>query len=488
MASPDAWWHLSAGRWIWTHGAVPAVDPFSFTRGGAPWADFEWGFQVILYPFALFGDFGLWTAKALLLIFAFWPVDGLLRDRGVSPLTRALGCAAWAAAILPHADLRPDLVSAALFAWTLRRLSGGKASFLWSFGIFAVWANLHGGFVFGLALMMGWAAVRRAAAKTAVAHLGAQFCGAILGVLLNPYGLGLFAAFAAHAVDPVRDLVREWGPLSLRYPFQWPLAAALAAGTWAAWRARRREPELAAAAVALAAAALFSARLSVYWPAAAVPLLATALPAVPALALLSVLLPLSLRPVSWGRFYQDAYVARDAADFVVAERATLGSLRLFNTYEWGGYLGWKLGPQGKVFGDGRYLFHGQVADLRAALAGPAEMDEFARRYALDGFLIRNFRAAVPIVRVYPDGTKRTVSRPWYLTLLPRERWALVWWSDSALVFVDRTKVPAAWLSANEYRWLRPGDGDALADALSRGEAPAAVVEAEKIRHQSALAR
>ena len=91
VASPDAWWHLSAGRWIWANAAIPMSEAFSFTRAGAAWIDFEWGFQLLLYPFGLLGDWGLWAAKALLLALAYFPVDGLLRDRKASPLARALG-------------------------------------------------------------------------------------------------------------------------------------------------------------------------------------------------------------------------------------------------------------------------------------------------------------------------------------------------------------------------------------------------------------
>ena len=79
VLSPDVWWHLSAGRWIWAHASVPVADAFSFTREGTPWIDFEWAFQLLLYPFSFLGDWGLWAAKALLLLLAFLPVDGLLR-------------------------------------------------------------------------------------------------------------------------------------------------------------------------------------------------------------------------------------------------------------------------------------------------------------------------------------------------------------------------------------------------------------------------
>lgn len=474
--SPDVWWHLSAGRWIWANAAVPSTDPFSFTRAGAPWIDFEWGFQLLLYPFGLLGDFGLWAGKTLLLALAFWPIGGLLRDRRAKPLERALGAALWAAAILPGADLRPDLISAALFGWQIRRLAAGRASFLLGFFTFAPWANLHGGFAFGLLLYPAWALV---SGKRRPAGLAAEACGATLGSLLNPFGLGLYAVFLAHAADPVRAAVAEWGPLSPRVPFQWPLIASLAAGAWAAWRARKSDPVLSAATFALGAAALFSARLNVYWPAAAVPLMVSFVPPAPALAVVSALFAVSLRVVQWGAPYQDVYVARRAADFVVSERAVFSSLRLFNTYEWGGYLGWRLGPEGKVYGDGRYLFHGQLAELQEALSGPPELSAFIERNRLDALLIRNYPQRLNGMRAYPDGSRRELSRPWYVSYLPRERWALVWWDAKALVFVDRAKVPAAWLSAHEYRWLRPGDDEALADGLSRGEIPKEAVEAER---------
>ncbi len=482
VLSPDVWWHLSAGRWIWTHASVPTTDAFSFTRAGAPWIDFEWGFQLLLYPFGLLGDWGLWLAKALLLALSFLPIDGLLRDREASPLERAMGAAIWAAAILPKADLRADLISAAFFAWQLRRFAGGRASFLFGFGAFAVWANLHAGFALGLALYPAWAFVQRLAKKDISEGFAAEAWGALLGVLMNPYGLSMYSVFAAHAIDPVRALVSEWGPFSLRYPFQWPLGAALALGAWTAWRSRRVEPGLSAAALALTAATLLSTRFNVYWPAAAVPLMASAIPAEASLLIITLLFAASLRVVQWGLPYQDVFVSRKAVDFVVGERATLGRLRLFNMYEWGGYLGWRLGPDGRVFGDGRYLFHSQLGELQDALTGSGPMEEFVGRHGLEAMLIRNFPERISGVRQYPDGSRRTLNRPWYLTLLPRERWALVWWDGQALVFVDRAKVPAAWLAAHEYRWWRSGDGEALSDAVARGEVPAAVVDAERARH------
>lgn len=45
----DLFWHLAAGRWMLEHGAIPRVDPFRFTSGGAAWVDHEWLFQVVVH-------------------------------------------------------------------------------------------------------------------------------------------------------------------------------------------------------------------------------------------------------------------------------------------------------------------------------------------------------------------------------------------------------------------------------------------------------
>ena len=74
-----------------------------------------------------------------------------------------------------------------------------------------------------------------------------------------------------------------------------------------------------------------------------------------------------------------------------------------------------------------------------------------------------------------------------MTYLPRQRWALVYFDDQALVFVDRAKVPADWLAAHEYRWLLPGDEAARLDAMNRREIPPAAFAAEAARHASELA-
>lgn len=490
LFNPDLFWHLNAGRWIWAAGSVPRTEPFSFTKPGAPWLDFEWLFQVLVYAVhSASGMWGLLLLKAALLGTCFLPIDALLRARGVGAGARALALAFWSACVLPQSDLRPDLFSLLFFSMMLCRLDRDEFSWKLSLPLFALWSNLHAGFALGLCLYAAKAGSLLLEGRRPPAALGLEAAAAALGTLLNPLGLAAWQVAALHA-GQVRGLsryIQEWGPLSPRAPLQWPLTAALLAFAAGAWRGRRRLPLfLAFVSLPLALACALCVRFGLFFAAAGAALLfAPGLAAAPrrfapALALLTALVAIPLSRVAWGTPFNDAYVARRAAEFVVREGAALDGLRLFNTYEWGGYLGW-LRPGRPVFGDGRYLFAEQLPEIEAALRSASSMEAFVARHRLDGLLIRNHPQRLASTRLYQDGSRREFLRPWHLYVLPRARWALVYFDRQALLFVDRAKVPAAWLEQHEFRLLRPGDEDALADAVARGEVDLLRLQAESRR-------
>ena len=37
----DVFFHLASGRWMFEHHQIPQTDPFSWSREGAPWVNFE---------------------------------------------------------------------------------------------------------------------------------------------------------------------------------------------------------------------------------------------------------------------------------------------------------------------------------------------------------------------------------------------------------------------------------------------------------------
>ena len=48
LADPDTHWHIAVGNWMLANGAVPTVDPFSFTFSGQPWIAKEWLSQLLM--------------------------------------------------------------------------------------------------------------------------------------------------------------------------------------------------------------------------------------------------------------------------------------------------------------------------------------------------------------------------------------------------------------------------------------------------------
>lgn len=57
LGDPDTYSHLALGRWIFNHGAVPTVDPFSANFRRTHWLAFEWLSEVV---FALAYAAGGW--------------------------------------------------------------------------------------------------------------------------------------------------------------------------------------------------------------------------------------------------------------------------------------------------------------------------------------------------------------------------------------------------------------------------------------------
>ena len=56
FADPDLSIHLATGEWVAKHHAVPFVEPFAWTRPGAPFQAYSWAIE--LFYFELMKHFG----------------------------------------------------------------------------------------------------------------------------------------------------------------------------------------------------------------------------------------------------------------------------------------------------------------------------------------------------------------------------------------------------------------------------------------------
>lgn len=510
-ADPDLPWHLAAGRRILATGAVPRADFLTWTREGAPWVDFEWAAQALFYALDRVGGvWGLWLFKAAASLSLAGLFAGLLRLWALPAEWIALAAASFAAGALTSSGLRPELLTMLFFMLQLqllerRRLGrlpwGDGALLAFHVGLYAAWANLHAGFVTGLMLCACYGAGELAEPPAHRRRSSALLFAAagLAATLVNPYGRGVYTVLREHAqhYDLLRRLIVEWSEPGFSNGFlrgYWLLLIFSFAGMIAAAAQGAAMPAAHLAAVLVfapfasramrttpyAALVLFPVGLLAWSrvkPPATRPLLRETL-----LASVCALVVVSGAVASDARGWPAAPVPvalqgpAGACAFLRAEKPALGRLRLFNPYNWGGFLDYALYPDYKPFMDGRYLFAGLLDETDEAGHSPDRwrrfMDEEGIELALvvnDGLMVRS-----------PDDM---AGRPFLASAMPRVDWALVYFDSQAAVLVRRKSAPFMWLAQHEYRWLRPHDLRQLGLYVMTGTAPLAEVDAEIDRYE-----
>ena len=186
-----------------SHGRLLTTDNFSFTKAGQPFVAFEWGSEVLYdLAFRAGGLAGVAVLAGLLLALTYALVVRFLLRRQVEPLLAYL--TAMGAALLgaSHWVARPHLITLLLVVILLELVErDDRRSLWWYVPFFSVWANLHGGFTYGLTLiglylagdLAEWIFGGRQPAWLARArHHGTALGLALVGVALNANGWRLF--------------------------------------------------------------------------------------------------------------------------------------------------------------------------------------------------------------------------------------------------------------------------------------------------------
>lgn len=152
----DTYWHLATGQWILQHGAIPMEDPFSHTMRGAPWTSHEWLSQVIL---ARTHEVAGWGGLVALTGLAYAATIALLLRallEKLEPIRAVLFAVLAVLMVNTHVLARPHMLAMPLMMlWAVslvRARDADQAPSMLLLPVLVVWANLHGGFTFGLAL------------------------------------------------------------------------------------------------------------------------------------------------------------------------------------------------------------------------------------------------------------------------------------------------------------------------------------------------
>ena len=157
----DPCWHWQQGNWMLQHHAVLRTELFSHTRGGAPLVDLWWLSEIVT---AVAGNWlgwnGIVLVAAVLCATSVWLLHRqLLAEGNEIVLSTVLTLLATAVCAI-HWLARPHLATLLLvlvFAWQLRWFSRGRTTtcqlMLLLPALTALWANLHGAFVFAFVLI-----------------------------------------------------------------------------------------------------------------------------------------------------------------------------------------------------------------------------------------------------------------------------------------------------------------------------------------------
>jgi hypothetical protein len=492
VTDADVWWHLRAGADLLAGRPGAFVESWSFTAAGRPWINHEWLAELV---FALVqsmaGGAGVVAFTALVMaVVALLLARTAAIERLPAPLIAfgvALGALAAGSRFVP----RPQIVTYLCLALLLERLASERVRragelrdpayanaaplrpmfLLALFLIQVVWTNAHGpvpGLAIGSLLVLGGALP-----GLALARRGLVMATLAVASVAHPQGWQPLLEYVPHLLEGglYQSTIREWLPLT--HPEQAGLAEApatwLMAGLAAATAlfgllhpAGRRQWGYGVLLVGLAVAPFSSVRHRDLLAIALVPAVAAligaavrgrrpfALPLpiailVSAAALFLAVIPglgLFRYPAAWPPRpgISEAAFPAAAVDFIEAGR--IGS-RIFNAYDYGGYLAHRLPASHRIFIDGRYFVYGEplYEEYLEIRDGNPRARERLGAHGADLLVVR-----------YPEaggyGGLATQARTW-------RDWALVFFDDATLVYAARSQLEPEWVARNAFDRLDP---------------------------------
>lgn len=197
---PDFGWHLKAGQHILAHG-VPKTDIFTYTAPGFAWINHSWLSDAITASLYYLGGYSLvalvfasiWTAAIL--------IASRLRLYSVTLLAFV--------ATMSFSGIRMVAWSVLFFAILERLMRSKKTWQLWCIPLmFLLWANLHGSFVLGLLILLLFQifSTKKLPWLVVVVSFVATF--------INPYTYAVYIEVARTTFDiHLKTRISEWRAL-----------------------------------------------------------------------------------------------------------------------------------------------------------------------------------------------------------------------------------------------------------------------------------
>ena len=223
----DTGWHIRAGENILNTLALPRSDPYSFSRPGQPWFDWEWGSDLAMGAVhRVFGLRGIAVMYVIAIAASAWLWVRLNWAAGGNFFLTSTFAAPMLSTVNLHWLARPHVLGWLLLLISLLYLESAQAEFSWpqaltlsGFGM--LWANLHASFFLLPVLSLIYAAghlirpllwnldVEQERKRAVWFSWAAAF--SLMGTVLNPYGIGLHRHVFEYLADKeLLDRVAEF--------------------------------------------------------------------------------------------------------------------------------------------------------------------------------------------------------------------------------------------------------------------------------------
>ncbi|HEX6575525.1 MAG TPA: hypothetical protein VF042_11195 [Gemmatimonadaceae bacterium] len=234
--------HIRMGETILATGHIPAHSLVSFTAPSDYMVAHAWLSEIIFTTLFRIGGLPLLSVVTGILVgLTHGAIALFLRKRGADPRWAFLAALLSLSLGSTHWLTRPHMFSIAFSAATLILLESKiRRRVLWFVPLFALWANLHGGWAYGLLLIAMYIAgdlieafassTDRSAWITAAKENSAAFAAASAATFLNPYGIRLHEeVFSAVTSSSLASQIAEYLPPNFQDAGQWPFLLAILA-------------------------------------------------------------------------------------------------------------------------------------------------------------------------------------------------------------------------------------------------------------------
>ena len=413
IIDPDFWWHLRTGQLMVQTKSILRVDPFSWSASGKPWITHEWLSELFICQLFKIGSYQLLTVTFSLLITASLLFSYLRCPTESKPYVAGFSLLLGALASGPLWGVRPQMLTllfTSIFLYLLDRYrKDGQLRVLIPIPIIMLfWVNLHAAYILGIVIVLiyivGWGmelAVFKFWKKESLHKTTKNKFFFLVGVLgatllvmpINPAGLQIFTYPFQTLFDPaMQEYIQEWSSPNFHQLSWQPLALLILALIGVGMIGGRRiSITKIILTLGFGFAALRSARHAPLFAVVVIPVLAEQFSSfikikltsqIPnnlmrwmnTILVIAIALIITVTLIQLPGKQEEAVKLNyptDAVEWIIKNKP---QGKLFNSYNWGGYLIWRLYPEYPVYIDGRADLYGgkyltKYVDIKSAKLG-----------------------------------------------------------------------------------------------------------------------